>query len=106
MLEWQGQPSLLDIGPYTAVLSLAYGEDGTKSLSETIEFWVLPIDQILEILFGVLIVAAIFAYILRRSVRRMLEREMSKYGGAPPAHAKPSRPSGHDVIDLRNSKGE
>jgi hypothetical protein len=117
-LEWQGQPSLLDIGPYTAVVSLAYGEDGTKSTSETIGFWVVPIDQMLEVLFGVLAVASIFTFILKRLVRKMLSKEISKYGGAEPVHPpsrsvprpsheakrSPPAPADEKVLDLRDRK--
>lgn len=111
-VEWQGTPSLLDSGPYTAVVSLAYGENGVNSVSATTEFWIVPIGQILEVLFGVLLLAAIFIFIVRRSVRKMLASEISKYGGAPPVRPAsspapekkiaPTQSSGRDILDLRN----
>lgn len=79
--EWQGQPSLFDIGPYTAVLSLAYGENGTKSLTQTVSFWVLPIDQLAEVALSTIIAAMVAMYLLRRLVKGMLAREMEKFGG-------------------------
>ena len=112
-VEWRGTPSLLDIGPYTAVVSLAYGENGKESVSQTVEFWILPINQILEVLFGVLVAALILLFIVRRSVRGMLAAEMSKYGGVPPdrpasqpakGRKKPDSLSDPEIIDLRNSR--
>jgi len=112
-VEWQGQPSLLDIGPYTAVLSLSYGENGAKSVSQTIGFWVLPINQIVEVLLGVIAAASILVFILKRIVRKMLAGEMSKYGGVPARptspHAAPkvkvsSSPKEAEILDLRNKK--
>ncbi|MGB7958166.1 MAG: hypothetical protein WCF77_05020 [Minisyncoccia bacterium] len=118
-VSWQGVPNLLDIGPYTAVLSLAYGENGTKSVTRTIEFWILPIGQIFEVLFAVLAAVLLFIFTIKRVVRRMLTNEMSKYGGVPVASSPrppkerkwhfgpqkkeslpPREPDG--VIDLRN----
>ena len=118
---WQGQASLLDIGPYSAVLSLAYGENGTKNVAQTITFWILPIDQILEVAFLALIVIFLFMYVMKRVVRKMLARELSEFGGnsssAMPQSgagelrqrfepqkksAKPS--SGDDVLDLRKPR--
>lgn len=111
--EWQNPPSLLDIGPYTAVVSIAYGENGTKSVSETIEFWILPIYQILEVLLGAIIVAGLFVFIVRRSIRKMLASEMTKYGGVPPHHpaahaerGKKKQGSDTDVLDLRKKNDE
>jgi hypothetical protein len=120
---WHGEQNLLDIGPYTAVLSLAYGENGTKSVSRTIGFWILPIDQIVEVVLSVLAVALIFIFIVRRAVRRMFASEMSKYGGAPvhsvsrPAEEREKWRFGRrkkiskslpdsEIIDLRNSRGK
>jgi hypothetical protein len=102
-VEWQGQPSLLDIGPYTAVLSLGYGENGTKSITRTIGFWVLPIDQLLEVGFGILIAAMACMYLLRRAVRNMLAHELQRYGHVPKEKRKASL-SRHDdgTLDLRN----
>jgi hypothetical protein len=103
--EWQGQPSLWDIGPYTAVLSLAYGENGTKSVTQTIGFWILPIYQLFEIGLSILVSVMIFMYILRRAVRKLLTKEMAKYSGVPAPHeSKATSRSDEDVLDLRGSK--
>lgn len=83
VVSWQGDASLLDIGPYTAVVTLAYGSNGEKSVSDTITFWVLPIAKIIELLLIVLAVGAGLFWMVRRFMRRMLQREMMRYGGMP-----------------------
>jgi hypothetical protein len=126
-VEWQGQPSLWDIGPYTAVLSLGYGENGTKSAAKTVGFWVLPIGQLFEIGFSILLAAAAVMYLLRRAIRKILAREIAKYGGveelpAPPVATHPAaqirstaapereekKPeiSSGGVLDLRDKRDE
>jgi hypothetical protein len=102
-VEWQGQPSLLDIGPYTAILSLAYGENGTKSMSRAIGFWVLPIDQLVEVALSIIIAAMAAMYLLRRVVRKMLASEMEKFGGHPKKQAEKETQSASDdgTIHLR-----
>ena len=79
--EWQGDPSWFDIGPYTAVATLAYGDNGSKNVSSTIGFWILPIWKLLTVALGTLFFIIIFVIALRRYVRRALALEMSKYGG-------------------------
>ncbi len=109
--QWQGAGSLLDIGQFTAVLTLAYGTDGTKSVSQSLTFWVLPVGQIIEDAIILLLIVGGFIFFLRRYVRKMLEREMGHYGPRsappPPQH---QRSSGErsargersdDVVDLR-----
>jgi hypothetical protein len=122
---WQSGLNLFDIGPYTAVVTLAYGEHGTKSISRTIGFWILPINQILEGLLILLAAILFFWFVIKRIVRRMLAMEMSKYGDAPGPQAprgfkteknrRENRSSGEipappikdqGVIDLRSRKEE
>ncbi len=106
--EWKGTPSLFDIGPYTAVVTLAYGENGSKSVSQTVSFWILPIWKLLAVILGTLFFLAIFVIAIRRYVRRALSIEMSKYSAPPP---KPPRlniralrePVAEGVIDLRKA---
>lgn len=113
---WQGQSSIFDVGQYSAVVTLAYGEDGSKSVSQTVTFWVVPYDKILEDLIVALLVGWFITYILRRIIRRMLAREISRYGGiaAPP---KPPIPPASQIsstqtnetkqiLDLRERKKE
>ncbi len=105
--EWQGPGNLWDIGRFTAVVTLAYGTDGTKSVSQTLTFWVLPVGMLAEDGAIALLVIGGFVILLRRYVKKMLEREMGRYGspGPKPPHEPPhphaprSGPEG--TVDLR-----
>ena len=95
---WQGSSNLWDIGEYTAVLTLAYGANGSKSVSQTLTFWVLPWDRLLEDALGLLLIVGAFIFFLRRSIRKMLAREMG-YRTAPAEKKVEKKPN--DTIDLR-----
>ncbi|HVM76697.1 MAG TPA: hypothetical protein VMU07_00915 [Candidatus Paceibacterota bacterium] len=90
--NWEGSNNLWDIGEYTAVVTLAYGTDGSKSVSGTVTFWVLPIWKLLEDIFALIIVIGIFVWLLKRYIRTMLEREMGKYGPSHPSPRSPASP--------------
>lgn len=103
--EWQGTPSLFDIGPYTAVVTLAYGDNNSKSVSQTVTFWILPLKKLFLVIFGTLFFLIIFFVAIRRYVRRALSLEIAKYGPVPP---KPlirtlEAPVAQGVIDLRKA---
>ena len=107
--SWSSPGSLLDIGQYTAVVTLTFGSDKKQSVSDTITFWILPIWNILEVLFGVLAAAAICVFFLKRVVRGLLAKEMARYGPVPPSppghprHPAPRRGE-EEVVDLRNGR--
>jgi len=69
---WQKDPSLFDIGYYTATLSLAYGTEARQFLRAETGFWVIPLRP-LAIAIGIiaLIVVSIFA-VSRWYVARLL----------------------------------
>jgi len=74
---WQGEG--FAFGRYEALASLAYGEQGRKSLTSTTSFWILPLNIIAWALGGI-IVAVLAIYILMRLwVRRKL-RQMGVTG--------------------------
>ncbi len=69
---WKGEQSLADIGRYKAIATLAYGEDGIKSVSATTYFWVLPVRGALLTLLVLFIVVGGITFMIRRYVRHML----------------------------------
>jgi len=108
--SWQGPENLWDIGPYTAVVTLAYGSDGTKSASQSITFWVLPVGKLAEDVAALILIIGCFIFFLRRYVKKMLAREIGQYTPKipPPTmphanQAKREDKSGHhkETIDLR-----
>lgn len=99
---WQGSGNLWDIGEYSAVVTLAYGEGGIKSASQTLTFWVLPLGKLAEDTLVFVVILGCFIFLLKRYIRRTLAREIGQY--AKPAKSKSgadskSKPS--DALDLR-----
>ena len=77
---WNGAPGFFDVGQYRAVLSLSYGEDGKKSISREIVFWVIPVWPLLGILGGALLVIFLVVIAIKKYVQHATEREISRYG--------------------------
>lgn len=69
---WKGERSLTDIGRYKAIATLAYGEDGSKSVSQITYFWVIPVKGVLITVGSVLIFIYAVTWMIRRYIRRML----------------------------------
>jgi hypothetical protein len=69
---WKGEKSITDIGRYKAIATLAYGEDGVKSVSEITYFWVIPIKGALITLGALLFIIFALQWMIRRYVRNML----------------------------------
>jgi len=80
--NWKGER--FTFGRYQVVLSLVYGDDGRKTISQTISFWVLPLRIILPIL-GVLltIIVVIYAGVklhIRRRLKEMYQHSADMQG--------------------------
>jgi hypothetical protein len=77
-LEWQDQnPGL---GKYQAVLSLAYGSDGSsQTMTSTVSFWVLPLNIVLPALGGLVLLLLVTYIAVRIYVRRAISHHS---GGA------------------------
>lgn len=102
--EWRGDPSWFDIGPYTAVATLAYGENGSKNVSSTISFWILPIWKLLVAAAGTIFFVIIFIIAIRRYVRRALNLEMSKYGPRTSGTSRTPLPEWAEEPEMPRSK--
>lgn len=77
--SWSGEWSLADIGRYTAVATLAYGEDGRKFADAETAFWVLPwkaVGSVLLLLFS-------FFYFVTWAIKLYI-RKMLKMAGVTP----------------------
>ncbi len=69
---WKGERSLTDIGRYKAIATLAYGEDGVKSVTSTTYFWVIPVKGALVTLLFIIGFVAAITWMIKLYVRRML----------------------------------
>ena len=70
--SWSGEWALADIGRYSAQVTLGYGIDGRKFVSQKTYFWVVPIKQLTIILLGLFLFIALVVWLIRLYVRRML----------------------------------
>lgn len=72
--RWRKEPSLLDIGYYTAEVSLAYGVSARQFLQSETGFWVIPVRPLsIAIGFLALMIVSIFT-ISRWYIRRLLQQ--------------------------------
>jgi hypothetical protein len=72
VFTWSGESSLADIGRYTAIATLAYGETDIQFTSSETHFWVIPWRALLVIVTTLGLFIWIFAWLLKLYVRRML----------------------------------
>ena len=74
---WEGEQNSFDIGPYSAVVTLNYGEDGKKNVSATAYFWIVPLVPVTIGLLLLTLFLLLLYVLIRRYVRRalMLEHE-------------------------------
>ena len=77
---WMNESDPFDIGRYSAVVTLAYGEEAKQNTTATAYFWVVPVVPVaLALGVCVLFFASIFWFI-RLYVRRALAVERAQYG--------------------------
>jgi hypothetical protein len=69
-VQWQSQD--LAFGRYQAFMSLAYGEDGRKTASASVSFWVLPLRLMFGALGGLIVFILAIVFLIRFTVRRRL----------------------------------
>ncbi len=113
---WTGEESLLDIGRYSAVVTLTYGDDARQNTSAVTYFWVVPIVPVSITLTAVLTIGLLLMWFIRRYVRQALalermHRGIGEHPDVPdrhiPAEPVPTlralvQPIKEGVVDLRN----
>ncbi len=107
---WQGEQSVFDIGRYSAVITLTYGEEGRQNISATTYFWVIPVVPVTTTLVMVFGALFILFWFIRRYVRRALQLERLAHGlpETAPTHATLQtfmKPLEEGVVDLRRIGG-
>lgn len=107
--SWQGDMTVSDIGRYSAVATLSYGDGGKQSASATTYFWVVPIVPVASVLGSILAFILILIWLIRRYIRRALMLERERRGisiEAPqpaPTLATLAEPIREGVVDLRRA---
>ncbi len=69
---WKSEYSITEIGRYKAVATLAYGEDGVKSVSAETYFYVLPLKGTIITLLSLIGFVWFVTWAIKLYVRRML----------------------------------
>lgn len=69
---WSGEWSLADIGRYTAVATLAYGEEGRQFVTSETAFWVLPWKIATLVLFTIIGFVMFMTWAIKLYIRKML----------------------------------
>lgn len=115
---WKGESSIADIGRYTAIATLTFGESAHQNVDRSIHFWVIPVRATLLTVGGFLILAWLMFFMIRRYVRRALflagyesTAPASRTMAAPAPQAKKhtsrarvlSGPLREGVLDLRRT---
>ncbi len=69
---WESEFEMSDIGRYKAIATLAYGENGVKSVSATTYFWIIPLKATLITLLILGLCIAFIVWMVRAYIRKML----------------------------------
>lgn len=82
---WNGEESVFDIGKYSAVATLSFGDDAKQNISATTYFWVVPIVPVAWTIGVILIFIAVLTWGIRRYIRRALQLEVRAKSPASPS---------------------
>lgn len=69
---WKGEWSVADIGRYSAVATLGYGDKDKQFSSAKTYFWVLPLKLLLGVFVGLAVFFGLLTWLVRMYVRHML----------------------------------
>lgn len=108
--SWAGEQNLFDIGLYSAVVTLTYGENGKQNVTAKNYFWVIPVVPVLISVSLITLFLVSFIWFIRRYIRRALELEQKRMALIPTVQQPPTtiaktlmEPIREGVIDLRNA---
>ncbi len=77
---WEGESNPFDIGYYSAVVTLGFGEDGKQNVSAKTYFWIVPIVPLSVGLGLVVLFILLMTWFIRRYIRRSLALESARFG--------------------------
>jgi hypothetical protein len=77
---WNGDG--MSFGKYDAIMSLTYGNDVQKTVTEMTSFWVIPIVPIVAVLGSIIFFIIIFVWSLKVYIRKRVNALRSKDGGS------------------------
>lgn len=105
---WDAESSVFDIGRYSAIVTLAYGQDNKMTVTGTTYFWVVPLVPVSGTLATIILFILLLSWMIRRYIRRALILEKERLG-IPLVAPTPTvtlttlmKPIHEGVVDLRN----
>jgi hypothetical protein len=78
--SWKGDGNPFDIGLYSAVVTLAYGEGNKQNVTAKTYFWVVPVVPVAIGLVSTVLFIGLFLWFVRRYIRRALTLEQQRFG--------------------------
>lgn len=69
---WTSEKSWYDIGRFTAIATLGYGEETKNFSTSTTNFWVIPFKQIALFIFILAILLWFFSFAIKLYIKRMM----------------------------------
>lgn len=109
---WTGDSDFLDIGRYSAVVTLAFGDDGRQNVTATTYFWIVPMGPVVAGIGCIAVLLTLLSWLIRRYIRRALELERHRLGLPSDAQlphtsgvsiAVLAEPVREGVVDLRSA---
>lgn len=81
--DWHGESNPFEVGRYSAVATLVYGDEGRKTVYRTTYFWVVPWKPVLGIIGGLISFFWFMSWSVRRYIRKALALESARLGINP-----------------------
>ncbi len=110
--KWEGDWSLSDTGRYSAIVTLAYGEEDRQFASSKTSFWVIPWKILLIILTILFLIITLVTWAIKIYIKKMLSMagvssnpQVTKGYSVQKINRKVSivAPIEEGILDLRNS---
>jgi hypothetical protein len=76
--EWSGEDNFYEIGRYTALATLAFGDQTKETVYRETSFWVVPLVPLFKILAFFFVFIGFFVWSIRRYIRRALALEAER----------------------------
>jgi hypothetical protein len=86
MYEATWSTDTFSLGRYTAEVSMAYGEGDSKTLSRSLTFWVVPVQEVGAVLGSLILLVLLVVFGLRSYVRRELKKAGHVRGNTVPSN--------------------
>jgi len=80
VFNWQGDQNFFEVGKYTAIATLTFGQTAHQNVSRSVTFWVIPVGPTAGVIGAFLLIAFILVWGVRRYIRRALALEFARRG--------------------------